>query len=73
MTKTCVNEDRAVGTPKTILNLVIITSSLFFFYQAFIKQKWDIELRLEYTIFIIFLALCKLELFILMNFILIHI
>jgi len=60
MTKTCVNEDRAVGTPKTILNLVIITSSLFFFYQAFIKQKWDIELRLEYTIFIIFLALCTL-------------
>jgi len=53
MERTCVNEHQSVGMPKTILNGVIAVSSLFFFYQAYYKQKWDIEFKIEYTIFIL--------------------
>jgi len=56
----CINEDRSVGYPKLILSIIIITSSLFFFYQAYIKQKWDIEIRIEYTIYVISLFVSNL-------------
>jgi len=57
MERACVNEHQSVGMPKVILNGVVAVSSLFFFYQAYYKQKWDIELKIEYTIFIIGIVL----------------
>ncbi|ORX82373.1 hypothetical protein BCR32DRAFT_292684 [Anaeromyces robustus] len=60
MTSSCVNEHRAVGTPKTILVSFILTSSIFLFYESFYKQKWDIEIKIEFVIFTVYLAISTL-------------
>jgi len=56
----CINEDRSVGTPKLVLSIIIITSSIYFFYQAYFKQKWDKEIRVEYSIYILGLLVCNI-------------
>jgi len=58
MTIPCVNELREVSMPRIIGNFAIILSSIFFFYQAYYNQKWDIEIRVEYTVFIVSLVVC---------------
>jgi len=60
MKSSCANEHKEVGTPKTILNSFIITTSFFLFYQAYYKQKWDIEIKIEYTIYVIALLICTI-------------
>jgi len=59
MTKSCVNELKAVSVPKIVLNCVILATSLYFLYQAYYKQKWDPELKYEYTVFVAFIAICN--------------
>ncbi|ORX61093.1 hypothetical protein BCR36DRAFT_408073 [Piromyces finnis] len=54
----CVNELKATSIPKLILNITIMTTSIYFFYQAYCKQKWDFEFRFEYTLFIAVVAIC---------------
>jgi len=63
MKKACPNEDKEVGTPKSVLCYLIIISSGFFLYQAYIKQKWDLELRVEYTIYVLAIIICKFRFF----------
>ncbi|OUM69207.1 hypothetical protein PIROE2DRAFT_2908 [Piromyces sp. E2] len=58
MTTNCVNELKSVSVPKLILNSVIMISSFYFFFQAYYKQKWDLELRYEYTIFVVVVFIC---------------
>ncbi|OUM69212.1 hypothetical protein PIROE2DRAFT_2915 [Piromyces sp. E2] len=59
MGSSCVNENRMVSTPKLVLCSVIVASSFFLFYQAYKKQKWDREIRVEYLVFIVSLIMCK--------------
>eukprot|EP00833_Pecoramyces_ruminatium_P017260 jgi/Orpsp1_1/1191292/evm.model.d7180000084719.1 len=58
--RTCPNERKEITYPKLITNIVIYISSIFMFYQAYIKQKWDREFKIEYTVIIIVQALCTL-------------
>jgi len=58
MNAPCVNEHSLTNTPKLILFVIILTTSVFFFYQAYYKQQWDIEIKIEYTVNIIGLVLC---------------
>ncbi|ORX61094.1 hypothetical protein BCR36DRAFT_341330 [Piromyces finnis] len=60
MKRACVNEHKVVGTPKLVLNILICVSSLYLFYQAYIKQKWDKELKIEYTTFVIVDFICTI-------------
>jgi len=60
MNSPCVNEHVMVGTPKLLLNIVIIVSSFFMLYQAYIKQKWDREIKIEYTTFVVVDFICKI-------------
>jgi len=55
----CLNESGLISLPKIVLNGVIITSSGYLFYQAYYKQKWDREIKIEYTIFVFICILCK--------------
>jgi len=59
MSKSCVNEHKLVGGPKFAINVAIITSSFYFFYQAYYKQRWDAELKFEYTVFVVVDFICK--------------
>ena len=61
MKVSCVNEIRYVSFPKLGLNIVIILSSFYLLYQAYIVQKWDREIKLEYTLFVLVSLLCKLN------------
>ncbi|OUM69210.1 hypothetical protein PIROE2DRAFT_57577 [Piromyces sp. E2] len=58
MNRACVNEHKKVGSSKFYLNLFIVVTSLYVLYQAYYKQKWDVEIKAEYTIFTITLTIC---------------
>jgi len=60
MKEACVNDHSSVGAPKMILNVAIMLSSIFFFYQAYYKQKWDKEIKIEYTIFVAVTSFCAI-------------
>jgi len=60
MKKPCVNDHDQVGAPKMLLNIAILTSAVFLLYQAYYKQKWDKDIKTEYTIFVILDAFCTL-------------
>ncbi|OUM69209.1 hypothetical protein PIROE2DRAFT_2910 [Piromyces sp. E2] len=60
MKKSCVNEQKLFSTPKFALNVVIITTSFYMFYQAYVKQRWDRELKYEYTTFVIVDLICTI-------------
>jgi len=68
MKGSCPNEAKNVGTPKLVLCICIIISSTFLLYQAYIKQKWDMEIRIEYTIYVIGIIICKYKCFVLFFF-----
>jgi len=55
----CVNEHKQVGTSRLYLNIFIIVTSLYVLYQAYFKQRWDIEIKVEYTVYIITTIICK--------------
>ncbi|ORX84018.1 hypothetical protein BCR32DRAFT_277475 [Anaeromyces robustus] len=55
----CINENIKISLPKLILNIVIVVHSIYVFYQAYYKQKWDKELRKEYTAFVIVVIFCS--------------
>ena len=59
MKNSCPNEAKKVGTPKLILCICIIISSMFLLYQAYFKQKWDMEIRVEYSVYVIGITICK--------------
>jgi len=54
----CPNEIKNLSYPKRILNAIIVLHSVYMFYQIYYEQKWDKELKIEYTSFIIVLVLC---------------
>ncbi len=55
----CINEKIKMSVPKLLLNIVIIIHSIYMLFQAYCRQKWDKELRIEYTAFIVTIVLCK--------------
>jgi len=60
MKSSCPNEDKSVGAPKLILCICIILSSIFLLYQAYYKQKWDIEIKIEYTLYVVVMIICTI-------------
>lgn len=60
MLDACPNEFKDVNRPKIALSVCIIVTSFYMFYEAYYKQKWDMELRIEYTIFVLMDAICFL-------------
>lgn len=59
MNSPCVNELKDVGISRMYLNIFIIVTSIFVLYQAYYKQKWDVEIKAEYTIYIATTIFCK--------------
>ncbi|ORX76717.1 hypothetical protein BCR32DRAFT_271108 [Anaeromyces robustus] len=53
MTIPCVNELRVISYPKLASNIIIVLSSFYLFYQAYYVQKWDKEIKIEYTVVVI--------------------
>jgi len=60
MLESCANEHAKIATPKLILNIVIFFSAFYLIYQAYFKQKWDIEIKKEYTAFIVSNIICNI-------------
>jgi len=58
MKKPCVNDHDQVAAPKMFLNIAILTSAVYLLYQAYHKQKWDKEIKIEYTVFVLLDAFC---------------
>ncbi|ORX84017.1 hypothetical protein BCR32DRAFT_277474 [Anaeromyces robustus] len=56
----CLNERGYISLPKLLLNLSIGISSIYFFYQAYINQKWDKYIKIEYTLFVVVSAICSI-------------
>jgi len=54
----CPNEIKNLSYPKRIFNAIIMICSVYMLYQIYYVQKWDKELKIEYTSFIIVLFIC---------------
>ncbi|OUM69164.1 hypothetical protein PIROE2DRAFT_2855 [Piromyces sp. E2] len=62
-----INKRIKMSVPKLILNIVVVIHSIYMLNQAYRKQKWDIELRIEYTAFIIVIIFCSVFMSLSMN------
>ncbi|KAG4082989.1 hypothetical protein H8356DRAFT_1751714 [Neocallimastix lanati (nom. inval.)] len=56
----CPNEIKNLSYPKRIFNAIIMICSVYMLYQIYYVQKWDKELKIEYTSFIIVLFICMI-------------
>jgi len=56
----CVNEIKYVSYPKLALNITIFISSFYLLYQAYRKQKWDREIKIEFTFFVLTSLICTI-------------
>jgi len=60
MMEPCINESKDVSIPKIVFNGITFTTSIYLFYQAYYKQKWDIDIKIEYTSFILVSLFCTI-------------
>jgi len=60
----CINEIKDLSVPKIVLNGIIFTTSIYLFHQAYYKQKWDKDIKIEYTCFVIISVFCMKYIFI---------